>query len=122
MIWNTNAQSKKKSIKLAKQDFITNFKYEVISDFNKEGAKNDIIKNKIRILFSGGFGGMPTFNSDNDLEFQKKYSVKFLSQGCIRMGKYENEKEYNSAIFAYLDKKFGQNWRYEIRDDAIGIK
>ena len=92
------------------------------SDFNAKGAQKDIKEDNIRILFSGGFGGMPSFNNEKDIAFQKKYSVKFFSQGCIKMGSDENQEEYNQTIFNYLDTKFGEHWRNEIRNDAIGFK
>ena len=63
-----------------------------------------------------------TFDRRRDYEFQNKYSVTFLSQGCIRNGIDENEEAYNKVVFAFLDKKYGKKWRYEIRTDAIGFK
>lgn len=106
------------------QNWITNnqLTYEVLSNFNTEGAIKDIKKKNIRILFLGGFGRIPVFNNKKDVSFQKKYSVKFFSQGCIRMGNNENEEAYNQTIFKYLDKKFGKHWRNEIRKDPIGFK
>lgn len=98
------------------------FSYQITSNFNAKGAEKDIKKNNIRILFAGGFTGIPNFKNDKDTSFQEKYSVKFFSQGCVRMGENENEEEYNHIIFNYLDKKFGENWRSEIRKDAIGFK
>ncbi|AUC15797.1 hypothetical protein BTO06_11840 [Tenacibaculum sp. SZ-18] len=117
-----NAQSEKDSTELKKPIFTHTVKVDFKSDFNIEGAKKAIKKEKIRILFPGGFGGMPDFDNEKDIAFQKKYSVEFFSQGCIRMGEDENEEEYNQTIFAYLDKKYGKKWRNEIRDGAIGIK
>lgn len=96
--------------------------YKVKSDYNTQGAKKDIVNGNIRILFSGGFGGMPDFNNEDDLAFQKKYGVKFYSLGCFRGGDDENQEAYNNRIFKYLDEKFGKTWRIEIRKDAIGFK
>ena len=117
-----NAQSEKDSTELKKSDSYYAIKVEIKSDFNIEGAKKDIKKENIRILFSGGFGGMPDFDNKKDIAFQKKYSIEFFSQGCIRIGMDGNEEEYNQTIFTYLDKKYGKKWRIEIRDGAIGIK
>ena len=113
------------SFSLVAQDSIVESVYfegsfEFTSQFNKEGAALDLDNNNLRILFPGGFGGMPDFDNEEDISFQKKYSVKFHSQGCIRF-EGENEKEYNLTIFAYLDDKYGEVWREEIRDDAIGF-
>lgn len=95
--------------------------YAFVSHYNEEGAETDIKEGDARILFHGGFGGMPDFNSKGDKEFQKKYRVEFFSQGCLRSGEYEDEEGYNQVIFDYLDKKYGKAWRYELRDDAIGF-
>lgn len=93
----------------------------LISDYNKKGAFLAIKKNNIKILFSGGFGGMPNFKNKSDIQFQKKYKVEFFSQGCVRYGENEDEEGYNKIIFEYLDKKYGTKWRKEIRNDAIGF-
>jgi hypothetical protein len=96
--------------------------YAIVSHYNESGAEDDIKEGKLRILFPGGFGGMPDFSSIADKEFQKKYRVEFFSQGCLRSGEHEDEAGYNQVIFDYLDKKYGRAWRYELRDDAIGFK
>lgn len=96
--------------------------YSFVSHYNEKGAETDIKEGDPRILFPGGFGGMPDFSSEVDREFQKKYRVEFFSQGCLRSGEYEDEEGYNQVIFDYLDKKYGKAWRYELRDNAIGFK
>ena len=118
-----NAQSKIDTTDTdIKFDITKEISKQLTSDYNAIGARKDIKKKNIRILFPGGFGGMPDFDNQKDIDFQKKYSVDFFSQGCIRMGEDENEEEYNLTIFKYLDKKFGKSWRSEIRSDAIGLK
>jgi hypothetical protein len=96
--------------------------YSIVSHYNEAGAEDDIKEGNQRILFPGGFGGMPDFSSKTDTEFQKNYRVEFFSQGCLRSGEHEDEAGYNQVIFDYLDKKYGRAWRYELRDDAIGFK
>lgn len=88
--------------------------------FNLKRAQRDIDSNTIHILFPGGFLGIPDFNNPKDTDFQDKYHVTFFAQGCIRSG-LDNEDEYNRHIFKYLDKKYGKQWRAEIRDDAIAL-
>lgn len=122
MTCGINAQTEKDSTELKKPIFTHTVKVEFKSEFNIEGAKKAIKEGNIRILFQGGFGGMPDFDNEIDIAFQKKYSVEFFSQGCIRMGEDENEEEFNQTIFTYLDKKYGKQWRNEIRNDAIGMK
>jgi len=91
------------------------------SEYNIEGAKKAIRSNKMKILFPGGWAGVPDFDNGKDLEFQKKYNVDFLSQGCVRFGENEDEEGYNLVIFEYLDDEFGLEWRNEMRTDAIGF-
>lgn len=90
--------------------------------FTADVAKLDIEQNEIKIIFLGGFGGMPDFNNTNDSLFQKKYEVSFNSEGCLRSSCQEDLLKYNKTIFNYLDSKFEKNWRKEIRNDAIGFK
>ena len=92
------------------------------SPYNKEGAKAAIKAGKPFILFPGGPGGIPDFKSQKDKEFQKKYHVKFFSQGCTHLGENENEAGYNQVIFEYLDQKYGDEWRLELPNDAIGFE
>ncbi len=93
----------------------------VYSRYNASGAACDIDSGKVRILFPGGFGGMPDFENPQDQNFQEKYKVEFWSQGCVRMGVDDDEEGYNWAVFEYLDEKYGEGWRDEIRPDAIGL-
>jgi hypothetical protein len=91
------------------------------SPYTSKGARKDIELGKPVILFSGGFAGIPDFNSEADKIFQKKYNVIFYSKGCIRMSD-DDQEAYNQVIFDYLDKKFGDAWRFELREDAIGFE
>jgi len=121
LTFELNAQSKLDSTNVRFESKVEHRLY-LSSDFNIKGAEKNIKEKNIRILFPGGFGGMPDFNNEEDISFQKKYSVEYFSQGCIRIGDDENEKEYNETIFKHLDKKFGESWRNEIRTGAIGFK
>ncbi len=98
---------------------ISSFIFE--SAYTPKGARKDISNGKPVILFGGGFGGTPDFNSTADKDFQRKYGVEFYSQGCIRMPD-DDQEGYNQVIFAYLDKKYGTAWRHELRADAIGFE
>ncbi len=98
-----------------------NASYVYKSKYSKEGALTAIKEGKLQILFSGGFGGMPDFENQRDILFQQKYKVDFYSQGCVRYGLDDDEEGYNSVILDYLDSKYGKDWRYEIRNGAIGF-
>ncbi|MGV3612171.1 MAG: LPXTG cell wall anchor domain-containing protein [Fluviicola sp.] len=90
------------------------------SPYTPKGAKKDIRKGKPEILFWGGMTGDPDFSSEEDKAFQRKYGVKFFCQGCIRMNNNDQEG-YNQVIFAYLDKKHGTDWRYELPKGAVAF-
>ncbi len=94
--------------------------YTFKSRYTKDGSKEDITNSQMRILFSGGFGGMPNFSNQKDKAFQKKYNVIFFSQGCLRSPE-DDQVGYNLTVFTYLDLKYGTKWRSEIRQDAIGL-
>ena len=87
-------------------------------EINKEIAQRDIVKNKARLLLSGGIA--PVIYSDQD-KFEKKYGVKYFDYGCVTPS-YECIEQYNKEIFKYLDNKFGKSWRREVRKDVIGFK
>lgn len=89
-----------------------------IDIINKEGAIIDIEKHEQKIFLPGGF--ISSTITKEDSIFEKKYQIKFISQGCVKF-EGENELEYNQEIFKYLDKKYGKKWRNEIRIDAIGL-
>lgn len=95
-------------------------KYEILlSSFNRQGAITDIEKGEIKLLLPGGIAGSPRL--PNDKFFEEKYTLSFLSQGCVRFPE-ENETQYNYVVFKYLDEKYGTDWRDEVRKDVIGLK
>ncbi len=103
-------------------DLDTNRNWVQISNknfgINKYKAKKDIKNGLLYLYLPGGFVGSPELNGDK--LFQEKYEIIFLSQGCVRSF-YDNEKEYNTVVFSYLDKTYGKEWRSSIRKDVIGF-
>lgn len=91
------------------------------SNYNKKGAKRDIKADKMKILFPSDSIKMK-FDGFKDKSFQKKYLVEFYKQQKEHNTFEENEKVYNQTIFAFLDEKYGQDWRFEMRNDAIGFE
>ena len=98
----------------------TTRKYRTVhmSQYNKQGALSDIKKGKIQLLLPGGIIPAPRLFTDKD--FENKFNLKFISQGCVRYPG-ENQTEYNQEVFKYLDEKYGDIWRKEIRNDVIGL-
>jgi hypothetical protein len=87
--------------------------------YNKSTALADIKAETIFLLLPGGLVG--TKINATDTLFENKYKLKYISRGCIRFSS-DNEREYNTTIFNYLDKKYGRTWRKEVRPDIIGLK
>ena len=84
-------------------------------DYNRERAKKDIEKNDIYLLCDLGYAAYKF--SDKDSAFEKKYSVKYYSFGDESIW-YDCMWLYNKTIAEYLDKKFGEGWRNEVRWDV----
>ena len=95
----------------------------VESRYNKKGAKNDIKTKKIQVLFASvSKDSTHNFKSEKDKQFQEKYQVQFYAQAPGHNAEKEDEKGYNQVVFDYLDEKYGTDWRFEIRRDAIGFE
>lgn len=102
---------------------LTNFIWTVTlveSLYNKKGATRDIKANKMKVLFP--VKDDLELNSTQDKAFQKKYQLEFFRQQRERITHLESQKAYNQTIFAFLDEKYGQEWRFEMRNDAIGFE
>ncbi len=85
---------------------------------NKELAESDIKKNNIRIITPGGYAP-PMYRYDSD--FEKKYDLKFWTNGDEYRVSNKRKVEYNTIIFKYLDSKYGNKWRTEIRPDVLNL-
>ena len=84
-------------------------------DYNAGRAKKDIEKNDIYLLCHLGYAIYKFSNMDS--AFMKKYGVTYytfadepIMSDCMWL--------YNSAIADYLDKKYGDVWRNEVRWDV----
>ncbi|MEO6820643.1 MAG: hypothetical protein ABI266_09540 [Ginsengibacter sp.] len=100
-------------------DFSTNNnKTQDCHNFSREKALIDIQSKKPEILLHGGIVSVIKIT---DKGFEKKYKLLFRDLGCVVPDKIECLIAYNKAVFAYLDKTYGKEWRKEIRNDAIGL-
>lgn len=78
----------------------------------KKNAKNNVFVIYVSELISNDL-------SNEDLEFQQKYNVKYYAIGSHKL---EYVNKYNKLTFKYLKKKFKNAWKNEIRKDAVGLK
>lgn len=85
---------------------------------NAQTAKMDIKKGKLKLLLQGGISPIVYQGQE---KFEQKYKVEYYDFGCIGQ-ETECSTEYNFVVFDYLDKKYGKEWRGEIRNDVIGFK
>lgn len=95
---------------------ISNIKISLDADcpFNLSVAENDIANGKPKLLLVGSI--VPVIYT-NQHKFEKKYKVSYFDFGCTPPA-YECIEEYNKKIFSYLDKKYGDKWRLEVRPDV----
>lgn len=94
-----------------------NLNIEVDCEFDRNVAKKDLKNGAPKLLL---IGGIAPFTSVHDSEFAKKFGIDFYDFGDTSPP-IECVEQYNSVIFAYLDKEFGMTWRKEVRPDVIGL-
>lgn len=78
-------------------------------------AKADLGSGIVRIYIPGGF--VPQENPNRRL-MKTRFNIDFGQEGCIRIHNQKDLIAYNSIVFAYLDKKFGNNWRQFLTVDT----
>lgn len=79
-------------------------------------AQQDIIQGKVRLVLIGGIS--PIYYEGQEV-FERKYKLSYHEYGCTPPDE-KCVREYNKAIFVYLDKQYGKQWRKEVRKDVIG--
>jgi hypothetical protein len=84
-------------------------------EYNVDRAKKDIADNKIHLLCDFGYEKYKFTPADS--AFEKKYGITYQSFGdspiwldCMFL--------YNNTVAEYLDKKFGNSWRNDVRWDV----
>ncbi|MEL7532470.1 MAG: hypothetical protein AAFN10_14225 [Bacteroidota bacterium] len=82
----------------------------------KEGAMTvslpdpqaDLDSGLVRIYIPGGLVSQP--NQFSQL-MKARYDIDFWEEGCVRLYPEEYLMTYNATVFAYLDEKYGLEWR-----------
>ncbi len=87
-------------------------------DVNKATAEKDIKDKRIRLLLTTGI--IPSAETPQDENFEKKYNVVYYNYGyhCPAL---ECIIQYNRCIFEYLDTQYGKDWRNMVRKDVWGL-
>ena len=85
-------------------------------EINSQIAEIDIKNHKPRLLIFGGIAPIIYWGQE---KFEKKYKVKYYDYGDL-LPNPDCAKDYNIRIFEYLDKKYGNKWRKEVRKDVVG--
>ncbi len=86
-------------------------------NLNSEVAKSDIERGEPKLLLIGGIA--PVYHEEQE-EIEKKYGFKYFDFGCDLQPR-QCVLLYNGYIFNYLDGKFGDIWRQDVRQDIIGL-
>ncbi|WP_162912068.1 carboxypeptidase-like regulatory domain-containing protein [Pontibacter actiniarum] len=91
---------------------------EADCSYDRRVAEADIVSGEPKLLLVGSIA--PVVHK-NQYRFERKYKVQYLDFGDTPPA-YECIEEYNKVIFNYLDKKYGDKWRKEVRPDVIFLK
>ena len=83
--------------------------------YNIDTAISDWNNKKAKLLIIGSIA--PLSNTKLDKKFERKYKIEYFDFGCTPAPS-DCIKEYNEKIFELLDKKYGKEWRKDVRKDV----
>ncbi|BCY28519.1 hypothetical protein KK2020170_13870 [Flavobacterium okayamense] len=66
-------------------------------------------------------GGIASIYTKEDVEFEKKYKVKYYDFGCIAPTNFEEFELKNKKVFDSLSREFGENWQKDIKAASMGF-
>ncbi len=89
-----------------------------ICEFNGRLARKEIRKSIPRLILIGGLAPTYFFGQER---FEHEFNIRYYEFGDS--GEPERcALRYNRVVFAYLDKRYGNTWRYKVRKDIIGVR
>jgi len=80
-------------------------------------AHADLKNGNIKFLIRGGI--VSSYIKGQEV-FEKKYGVAYYSFGCV-MPVNISINDYNKVVASFMDRKYGRDWRKEVRSDIQGI-
>lgn len=80
-------------------------------------ADTDLKNGSVKFLLRGGI--VSTYVKGQEI-FEKKYGIAYRDFGCVMPSNISIE-DYNKVVASFMDKKYGQGWRKEVRKDVQGI-
>jgi len=80
-------------------------------------ANADLKRGSIKFLLRGGI--VSTYVKGQEI-FEKKYGIAYAEFGCV-MPVNISINDYNKVVASFMDRKYGKDWRKEVRNDIQGI-
>ncbi len=81
-------------------------------------AIQDIQQSKAKLYIIGGIA--PVIYHDQ-AQFEERFGINYFDSGCDATFE-ECMTQYNLFVFDFLDKKYGNSWRGQVRKDVLGFK
>lgn len=107
-----------------------NFKLTIIALFlfftiqAQEKKQNNEIKieinSKTKTIYV--LGGIASVITKEDLEFAKKYNLKFHDFGCLAPLNFDEYETKNALVFDFLNTIYGKPWQKEMKPNVMGFE
>jgi hypothetical protein len=85
-------------------------------DYNQLIAQRDLTDGRPKLFL---LGGIAPLKRAADSSIEKQFSFLYQDLGCVRPVDDRCLREYSLVVFAYLDKKYGKDWRAKVRKDVL---
>ena len=93
-------------------------KFVTIEIYSSKYVSENLNQNQ-KIIYV--LGGIASIYTKEDIEFEKKYNIKYHDFGCIAPTNFEEYEVKNKKVFDSLSKEFGENWQKEIKVSTMGF-
>lgn len=82
-------------------------------------AQRDLKEGKANLFIIGGVS--PIYYRGQKV-FKRKYGIDYYDFGCVADYSYQEIREYNDALFLWLDENYGEKWQKDVRKDVVGFE